>query len=333
MTNNVPFDIDFVVLWVNGQDKKWQNKRFKYSDKKRDDNNPVRFRDYGTFQYWFRAVEMYAPWVHKIYLVTDDQVPSWLNKNNGLIEVIDHKKILPHDALPTFNSNAIELNINKIPNLAEHFVCFNDDMYLNKKVKPTDFFSKTGLPKDCAVQNAIMPIEDFDHMTANNIAIINQNFKKYTVLKKNLFKFFNLKYGYLNLLSVFLLPWPRFTRFWDPHIPISLRKSVFDKVVDDNKEMVKTTSFDRFRSKKDNTIWIIRYYQLVTGAFKPRSPFIGKKYNIKELEEIEKDIRKETHKMICVNDQAVNNIKFEKLTEKLQDAFKSKFPKKSKFEI
>ena len=34
------------------------------------------YRDWGTFKYWFRGVEKFAPWINKVYLVTDDQIPN-----------------------------------------------------------------------------------------------------------------------------------------------------------------------------------------------------------------------------------------------------------------
>jgi len=331
MFTSGPFDIDFVVLWVDGSDEKWLQKRAIYSSTKQQ-NNAVRFRDYGIFKYWFRAVAKYAPWVHHVYLVTDEQIPNWLSIQNSKVSVIDHKSIMPEDALPTFNSNAIELNIANIPGLSEHFVYFNDDMFLNRQVTPMDFFSKDGLPKDSAVQNAIMPVEDFDHMTANNVMLINQNFNKYQVLRRHPFRFFNFRYGFLNVLSICLLPWPRFTRFQDPHVPISFRKSVFEKVLNLHRDAWNETSHNRFRNRNDNTIWLIRYYQLVTAQFNPRTPFVGKKYNIGEMKKIVNDINTGKHKMICINDQNVSMAEFDNLTKQLRSTFRSKLPQKSEFE-
>ncbi|ALF13829.1 Stealth CR1 domain-containing protein [Lactiplantibacillus plantarum] len=331
MSKSVSFNIDFVVLWVDGDDKKWLTKRSQYSHTEKQ-NNAVRFRDYGTFKYWFRAVAKYAPWVHRIYLVTDQQVPKWLLVDHPKLRVIDHTEIMPKEALPTFNSNAIDLNIANIPGLSEHFVHFNDDMYLNHKVVPLDFFSEKGLPKDSAVQNAIMPVEDFDHMTANNMALINQNFQKYEVLRQHPLRFFNFRYGLLNILSVCLLPWPRFTRFQDPHLPISFKKSVFKTVLKIHSEAVDVTTHERFRSKNDNTIWLIRYYQLVTAQFSPRRPFIGKKYNIKQMKKVVSDINVGKHKMICINDQVASTADFDILTDQLRAAFQKKLPQKCEFE-
>ena len=75
--------IDFVVIWVDGGDPIWQAKKAEYSKSvdtsKKSMNSVKAYRDWGTFKYWFRGVEKFAPWVNKVYLVTDQQKPSWLN--------------------------------------------------------------------------------------------------------------------------------------------------------------------------------------------------------------------------------------------------------------
>ncbi|MFD1411491.1 stealth family protein [Lapidilactobacillus gannanensis] len=326
------FDIDFVVTWVDGSDHSWIEKRQQYTASNNDES-PVRFRDYGTFKYWFRAIEKYAPWVHKIYLITDHQSPDWLNECNPKLVLVDHKDYLPKEILPTFNSNAIELGIPDIEELTEHFVVFNDDMFLNAPVKPKDFFDSEGLPRDSAVQNAIMPIEDFDHVSVNNLLIINKHYNKRQVLINNFFKFFNPRYGYLNLISILLLPWPRFTRFYDPHIPISLLKSVCIQVLQENKGIKLKTMKSRFRSMTDNTIWLFRYEQLVSGKFHPRSVRIGKKYQIDQVDKVCSDITRSDHKMICINDVSLSEQDFQLACTKLLKAFQKVHPRSSSFEM
>ena len=50
--------------------------------------------------------------------------------------MVDHAAILPADALPTFNSHAIESALHRLPDLAEHFVYFNDDFFLGRPLGP-----------------------------------------------------------------------------------------------------------------------------------------------------------------------------------------------------
>ena len=141
--------IDFVITWVDGSDPKWLTDRAKYvlEDERIDES---RYRDWGFLRYWFRAVEANAPWVRKIHFVTYGHIPEWLDVSNSKLHIVKHEDFIDKKYLPTFNSCAIEMNLHKIPGLAEQFVYFNDDMFLNKPVKP-EFFFKDGLPKDSFV--------------------------------------------------------------------------------------------------------------------------------------------------------------------------------------
>ena len=54
--------IDFVIIWVDGNDKQWQEEKAKYDGKTvTNANSEVRFRDWDNLQYWFRGVEKFAP--------------------------------------------------------------------------------------------------------------------------------------------------------------------------------------------------------------------------------------------------------------------------------
>ena len=54
--------------------------------------------------------------------------------------MVDHKVIFRDftEFLPTFNSTTIETMPHYIPNLSEHFIYFNDDMFLIKPTKISD---------------------------------------------------------------------------------------------------------------------------------------------------------------------------------------------------
>ncbi|WP_308858386.1 stealth family protein [Lacticaseibacillus paracasei] len=119
--------IDFVISWVDSEDSEWQKKKQAYSGKKivNSSNGDERFRDYGTLRYLLRSIEKYANWVNHIYLVTDHQRPNWLSTSNPRLTVINHQDIIPAAALPTFNSNAIDFCLDRIPGLSEQFVYFS----------------------------------------------------------------------------------------------------------------------------------------------------------------------------------------------------------------
>lgn len=326
--------IDFVVTWVDGKDPTWLKKYNKYSKYDTIDVKNARFRDFNFFKYWFRAVEVYAPWVNHVYLVTDHQVPEWLDESYRKITVIDHSDIIPEQYLPVFNSNAIEMNLYKIPGLSERFVYFNDDMFINKNVKPSDFFSHAGLPKDTAGLNAIQPKFDFDYIHVNNMKIINENFNKQKVMKQQFFKFFNPLNMELNIYTMLLFFWPKFTRFFDLHYPYSLNKSFMKSVLESNSEAVLTTLNDKFRDKKDISLWLVRYFALVQGKFSVRSPRVGKIYDLlDDFDKAKADISKSKHKMIVLNDNAnITHEQFIVISQRLNSLFEKKLPNKSNFE-
>ena len=149
MTISTKEYIDFVVLWVDGNDPQWQAKKQKYNLRQGEDQSVARYRDWETLKYWFRGVAKFAPWVKTIHFVTDDQIPSWLNTDSPHIHIVSHKDIIPSNALPVFNSNAIEMGILNIENLADKFVLFNDDILLTQTITP-EYYFKNGLPVDMA---------------------------------------------------------------------------------------------------------------------------------------------------------------------------------------
>ena len=177
--------IDFVIIWVDGNDPKWQEEKRKYEKKDiLTDNRNIRYRDWDNLKYWFRAVEKFAPWVNKVHFVTCGQKPIWLNTDNPKLNLVNHRDYIDEKYLPTFNSNSIEINIHRIKKLSEKFVYFNDDMFITQNVKPELFFYK-GKPCDVAVLNAHISYRDIkNHAEVAEMDIINDYFHKNDVIKK-----------------------------------------------------------------------------------------------------------------------------------------------------
>lgn len=142
-------DIDLVYLWVNGNDPKWIAKRKACMGELSTDeeNCKGRYADNDELRYSLRSVEKYAPWIRKIFIVTDNQIPDWLDTSHPKIRIVDHTEILPTECLPCFNSVVIEHHLHRIPGLSEHFLYANDDMYINQPVTPDTFYAKDLLPK------------------------------------------------------------------------------------------------------------------------------------------------------------------------------------------
>ena len=73
-----------------------------------------RYRDSGELRYSLRSLVKNAPWVRKIYVVTDNQIPQWLNLETGRLAVVSHTDIFPNRShLPVFSSPAIEAHLHR----------------------------------------------------------------------------------------------------------------------------------------------------------------------------------------------------------------------------
>lgn len=95
-----------------------------------------------SHRYSLRSLETNAPWIRHIYIVTNGQVPSWLDTSNPRVSIIPHDVIFAnHSVLPTFSSLAIEFNLHRIPGLSETFLYFNDDVFLGRPVTPWDLMN------------------------------------------------------------------------------------------------------------------------------------------------------------------------------------------------
>lgn len=101
-----------------------------------------RFADNQELRYSLRSVEKHAPWVRKIFIVTNGQIPFWLNLENPRIKIVTHSEIFTNKShLPTFSSPAIESHLHKIPGLSKKFIYLNDDVMFGTEVWPDDFFT------------------------------------------------------------------------------------------------------------------------------------------------------------------------------------------------
>jgi len=89
---------------------------------------------------------MYAPWINKIFIITNGQIPIWLDINHPKIRIVSHKEIMPKTALPTFNSQAIVACIDNIKELSEYYLLGNDDTFFSGPVQPDYFFDENNNP-------------------------------------------------------------------------------------------------------------------------------------------------------------------------------------------
>lgn len=335
MSNKIPCEpIDFVITWVDGNDKAWLSEKTKYQTTSiYDDDCEARYRDWDNLQYWFRAVEQYAPWVHTIHFVTWGHIPEWLKVENPKLHIVKHEDFIPTEYLPTFNSHTIELNLHRIPGLAEQFVYFNDDVFLNHVMKAEDFF-KNGLPRDILGLDCIAFGRNSAGMfNANDVGLINDHFKSRECFKKNPGKWLNYRYGIrVPARSLILLHKRWFPGFFYQHISSNFLKSTFEEVWEKEFEILDDTCKCKFRTATNVNQWLMKYWQLASGNFFPRKKKMGLCFHVeKDITKLLAVIENESQNIICIND-TVKTVNFEKKRDAIKRAFEKKFPEKSSFE-
>lgn len=144
-----PFDIDAVYLWVDDSDADWQKRKADYA------KSPVvpganvasRFREFGELQTSIRMLAKNAPFIRKVFVVTDNQQPD-LSSIRDLpfeVEVVFHEAFIDKKFLPTYSSRALTANLHRIPGLAERFLYINDDTFVAAPTTAATWFTEAGV--------------------------------------------------------------------------------------------------------------------------------------------------------------------------------------------
>lgn len=332
--------IDFVITWVDGSDPAWRRRKAACQGAALSDDREHRYRDWGLLRYWFRGVETFAPWVRRVWLVCDQTPPAWLNGECERLTVITHEDFLPAEYRPAFSSHPIELNMHRISGLSERFVYFNDDMFLLAPMSESDFFQKD-LPVDAALLNPV-PTTDLRGcgkdaivftIPLNNVEYLNRDYDFRTCIRKHPLKWLNLRYGTKGLRNLMLMIWPRFVGFDEPHMPQSFLKASFEAAWAQDFDVLDATSRHPIRNDRDVNQWLIRQRQLAEGRFMPRSPKTGRVFDLAvDVGGAAETIRRQSAKMICMNDGAMAPEVFEAAQRQLKAAFEAILPKPSGFE-
>ena len=336
------YPIDFVVTWLDSSDLEWQTQFAEYKKEETGYMERARFRNLDIFKYWFRAVEQYAPWVNKVFLVTNGTFPKWINPNHPKLVLVKHSDYIPEKYLPTFNSRTIELFMHKIKGLSEHFVYFNDDFYLNSPTKPEMFFRK-GLPCDNN-EETIFNVPTYDKndkfsiyiSIACNIGVINAHFNRWNTVRQSIRRWYGPHLGIKGLMtSLFIKRHYKFVGFNWHHFEQPYLRSTFEQAWAEEPELLQN-SCTRFRADVSLTPYFFRYWQFATNKFFPVKLYKTKCFHLREwqLEEIEKVLNDRKIISICLNDtpKCPEN-EYEIINSRLQALLEKKFPVKSKYEI
>lgn len=335
-------DIDFVVPWLDCNDPKWQKDYATYSPHTKLGKEDVRFRDHDIFRYWFRAVEKYAPWVHKVYLITNGKFPDWINQESSKLVLVKHADYIPEEYLPTFNSGVIEIFLHRIKGLSEHFVYFNDDFFLNAPIKP-EYYFKNGLPCDNNKESYFnvpiyTPKDRFGICISmlRSIGLINSHFNRWQTVQQSPMRWFGPHLGVKGIILSCLLAKQRlFIGFTNYHIEQAFLKSTFIKLWLEEKEFL-SNSCTRFRTDDSIYQYLYRYWQFASNNFYPmkRSRAFFFLNNREVIRELEKTMMNKKCSSICINDSAFcSEEDYEYLKATLPVLFKKKFPDKSSFEL
>ncbi len=146
--------MDAVVTYCNTGSREWQEayantleaveRRGKAHP--RDSYSKNRFLSiFDEVVYCVKGIREFAPWVRQIFLVTNavptNAVISQLEpERSPPLSIVLHADIFGDSShLPTFNSNAIENNLHRVPGISDIFLNFNDDVILTSPVSPGDF--------------------------------------------------------------------------------------------------------------------------------------------------------------------------------------------------
>lgn len=338
-TNNC---IDFVITWVDGSDEKWIQRKRDVDSLLKMPEQAEHFRDWGFLPYVLKSIELYAPWVHHIFIVTDRQVPSFLDRNGTVesndlqceninsdastiwdkITIMDHMDFIPKEYLPTFNSHTIELNFHRIPGLSEQFVYFNDDTLLTNPCEPEDFF-EDGKPVDSAILNGINGKDNlFAGIQFHNMALMNVHYSIQDV-RRHLSKWLHPAYGMQNIRTILLLPFQRLQGIHNPHGPMPLLKSTYEKLWKRDKEVLHKTCLCKTRQEDNVSVYVMRYEQLLSGNFIPAK--VKNRYLEvnDEPQKIAKALR--TSKSACINDVPMGETEFLETRKRILKILQKKY--------
>ncbi|MCF3963614.1 stealth conserved region 3 domain-containing protein [Streptomyces fuscigenes] len=315
---DVTFPIDVVYTWVDGNDPAWRARKSatmeshglgRLNDEAANDS---RFASRDELKYSLRSLEKYAPFVRKIFLVTDDQVPAWLDTSNERLRVVSHRELFGDTGrLPTFNSHAIESRLHRIPGLADHYLYVNDDVCFGRPVTAENFFHANGLSKFFLSKAQV----DLGAPSPDDPPVLSAA-KNNRLLIESLFG--------------------RTMRNKMKHTPHPQQRAVLEELEEKFPEVFSETASHQFRHSGDYSITssLHHYYAYLTTRAVPGS--IRYMYTDLSTPETPGRLRRLLHRRdmdtFCINDTNSAPEDYEKESEMLVRFFEEYFPERSSFE-
>ncbi|MET3106363.1 hypothetical protein AAKU58_001182 [Oxalobacteraceae bacterium GrIS 1.18] len=185
--SEIPEQIDIVYLWVDGADPAWQIKRqqaySRWITENPDElaahgNTAGRYRDNGELLFNLRALAKFFPDHGHVYIITDEQTPSWLRASE-YVTVIDHQDLIPNPSGSIFDSGHIESYLHHIPGLSEKFIYLNDDVFFGAQVDIDWWFGD-----QLRIFSETKSIPDYEVLQRNESALVNASILSKTWLSQ-----------------------------------------------------------------------------------------------------------------------------------------------------
>lgn len=311
--------IDIVYTWVDSADPEWQAARIEWAKRQKIElqaaGNDERYVNRDELKYSLRSVWLYAPFVRHIYIVTAGHHPDWADTANGKVFVVAHEDIFPDKTdLPTFNSHAIEACLHRIPGLSEHFLYFNDDVFLGRETSVDTYFTKAGLMK-----SRLSP-SGFTTVTRPDLSAIPTDWASYNAAQL--------------MLQDFGILFDRRVK----HVPMPLKRSLLAEIESRYSQAVARTRSARFRSPEDLSVpsMLAHYYGIATGRAvewegMPReSAYVdtGRRDFAIRLKAIQKD----RPTFVCLNVTRHTDVSLRRQAALLQQYLDARYPLPSPFE-
>lgn len=311
--------IDFVTIFCskkNSGHKEMDNKYYY------DDLN---------FVYFLRGVAKYAKWVNKIFIVTSDKLPDYVDLSNNRIVVVSPKDFLSADENYN-NINTIELNLSRIKELSNQFVYFNSGNFIVGELTEADFFID-GLPCLHVQESNYYDCNKMRrHILVNNTLELNKFFRRHDVYNSYPLKFISLtdlRSSVVNLYYLFLQR-NSFFGFAEEFFPSPMLKRVCDiyyGLYEDEQVDGLMPYFNKkqFETDLDINYLISKYVHYTTGNFHPKNTFKYQKRICNE-EEFQNCINKDQNRILYFDSNSfIGN-------ETVLSWFNSLFPNKCIFE-
>lgn len=308
------FPIDVVYTWVDGSDPEWRaeyEQHLAAATGHPHAANESRFTSRDELRSSMRSLWWNADFFRNVYVVTWGHIPEWLVRDHPRLTVVTHDELIGADALPTFNSHAIESRLHHIDGLAEHFLYMNDDVLIGRPLDPTAFFTTNGLTK-VVVSSAAVPQGEVSPADAPVDAAAKNGISALKALTGR---------GASRKLA---------------HTPRPLRRSVLEELEERLPDEFARTTAARFRSPTDLSIpsFLAPYYALATdrGVFGDLDFVyvnIADRWAQAQMDALLLDRDRD---VVCINETTMDGARPAAVNRLVVDFLDRYFPKPSPFE-